>query len=233
MAKDYTIRLQKRFVEYGQLHDEFKKEVLSQSADLTIDIAKKSLRRAPKGVLKARAAGKPFLQQDQRVTTTFKSGRRKGQTREFTRRGFNSAPGSPPRHHAPGNGGLRSMTRAFLNRDEIQYGPKGFTDSWNAQNANASLPYVHEAGGTFTFTVSFKRQKKKLKPQPDRKKKKSGSDWQRIKEASDGPKKTPYLPAISYGEKRTYPARPFMTPAQAKGRNVLMRKVRNIARGIR
>lgn len=202
----------------------FAKLITEETASLAIKISQDSMKRAPKRVVKAAAAGKPFQKYDERVKTTFKSGKKAGQPREFTRRGLYSAPGNPPRHRAPGKGGLKAQTWDRVSPTEVKYGPLLFKNSYANRTNSDEHPYIHEQGGTFTRTLKFKSRKKKRSSlgRP-----KTASEFQRVKAAKA---KGNRLPARTVTGRVTYPKRPYMIPAQNKAFGKIMRKVRNIAR---
>jgi hypothetical protein len=221
-----NVRVDKKFTEFTGRYDNFKREVLLQAGKLTVDISKKSMKRVGKGIKKKVAAGKPVQQYDEKVTTTFKSGKKKGQLREFIRGGLYSAPGQPPKNRR--NPGLKAQKFVFVDRDTIRYGPLGFRDTVNAKTTNASLPYIHESGGTFMRTLKFpSRKKKKSNLGPP----KTNQDFKRLqsfKKGRKGSKDT--LPRLTVTGSVRYPKRPFMKPAQDKAHKVLQRKLKSIAR---
>ena len=215
----------KKIFERANQHSiRFAKLITEETASLAIKISRDSMRRAPKRVLKAQAAGKPFQKYDEKVTTTFKSGKRKGQVREFTRRGLYSAPGSPPRHRAPGMGGLKAQTWKRVSPTEVVYGPLLFKNSYANRTNSDEHPYIHEQGGSFTRTLKFKSRKKKRSSLG---KPKTNSEFKRVKAAKARGNR---LPATSVTGRVTYPKRPYMIPAQNKAFGKIMRKVRSIAR---
>ena len=214
----------KVFLRAQQHSESFYEKLTGETAKLAIKISRDSMKRAPKNVLKAQAAGRPFQKYDERVVTTFKSGKKKGQRREFTRKGLYSAPGSPPRHRAPGMGGLKAQTFDRVSPTEVVYGPLLFEDSYANKTNSDEHPYIHEHGGTFTRTIKFKSRKRK-KSKLGRPK--TNSEFQRVKAAK---KRGDRLPSRTAAERVRYPKRPYMIPAQNKAFGKIMRKVRSIAR---
>ena len=216
----------KVFLRAQQHSERFYEKLTGETAKLAIKISQDSMKRAPKNVLKAQAAGRPFQKYDERVVTTFKSGKKKGQRREFTRKGLYSAPGSPPRHRAPGMGGLKAQRFDRISPTEVIYGPKLFRDSYANRTNSDEHPYIHEHGGTFTRTIKFKSRKRK-KSRLGRPK--TQSEFQRVKAAK---KRGDRLPSVTVTGRVRYPKRPYMIPAQNKAFGKIMRKLTSIARSV-
>ena len=207
--------------------NKFSRKLLQETASLAIKISQDSMKRAPKKVEAAAASGKPFQKYDEKVTTTFKSGKRKGLARTFTRKGLYSAPGSPPRHRT--KPGLKAQKWVMNGPDEVIYGPLLFRNSFANQTTDEEHPFVHEVGGTFTRTIKFPSRKRK---RSNLGRPKTKSDFKRIQQAKKRRNGSDRLPATKVSGRVRYPQRPYMTPAHNKAFGKIMRKVRSISRSV-
>lgn len=164
---------------------------------LTVVIAQRSMRRAPK------SKNAPSF--DTVVNTTFKSGKRKGQRRTYTKRGKYSLPGEPPRQRSEGIN-LKSMWYDKVQFDEIVIGPIYHRTRGNIQS-NFPVPGIHEHGKRVKRTRRFPARP---------------AGFFNPASPAIGPK--------SKVETVKYPARPYMAPALKKAVSNLMRKGEKIAR---
>ena len=226
-----NVRVQADKFVFGQSRDHFNKfsrKILGETASLAIKISQDSMKRAPKKVEAAAASGKPFQKYDQKVTTTFKSGKRKGLARTFTRKGLYSAPGSPPRHRT--KPGLKAQKWEYRGDDEVVYGPLLFKNSFANRTTDEEHPYIHEVGATVTREIKFPSRKKS---RSNLGRPKTRSDFKRIQQSKkkrqlEGNR----LPATKIRGRVRYPKRPYMTPAHNKAFGKIMRKVGRISRSV-
>lgn len=126
-------------------NDRIRQAWIDHVGKLTVVIAKRSMKRAPKS--------KSAPSYDTRVNTTFKSGKRKGQRRSFIRRGKYSRPGQPPRQRSEGIN-LKSMSYDKVQFDEIVIGPIYHRTRGNAQSS-FPVPGIHERGKRVKRTRRF------------------------------------------------------------------------------
>lgn len=177
--------------------DRIRSAWLDSVGKVTVKIAQRSMKPAPTST-KAPSY-------DTVVNTTFKSGKRKGQKRTFTRRGRYSRPGEPPRVRSKGIN-LRSMAYAKVQFDEIVIGPVYHPTRGNSRSS-FPVPGIHEHG----------RRVKRTRRFPAR-----PAGFFNVSSPAIGPK--------TVSETVTYPPRPYMAPALGKAVEYLKRNGERIAR---
>ena len=170
---------------------------LDSVGKMTVKIAQRSMKPAPK------SSKAPDY--DTVVNTRFKSGKRKGQKRTFTRRGKYSRPGEPPRVRSQGIN-LKSMGYAKVQFDEIVIGPVYHPTRGNSRST-FPVPGIHEHG----------RRVKRSRRFPAR-----PAGFFNSSSPAIGPK--------TVSETVNYPKRPYMAPALGQAMEYLKRNGERIAR---
>lgn len=209
---------------YGKV-DRVQAVILDRLPGQTIQFARRSMRPV--------ASGQNAPKYNRPVATFYKSGARKGQPRNYVKRGRHSAPGTPPNYHGRRknqstgqlfNDGLRKMNKAMLSKAVAIAGPVKF-NSYGNRTQSEPVPHIQEFGGTFRKVVRLPMRKKdkSRKWGPPR----NAEDFKRIKNAK---KKSQYIPATTVRSVNTYPARPYMEPAARKAAAWLRRNGSRIAR---
>ena len=223
ISVDVRVNTDTRMVK-GKL-DRVQALILDRLPGQTIQFARRSMRPVP--------SGKNIPQYNQRIATFYKSGAKKGQPRNYVKRGRHSAPGTPPNYHGRRkskttgqvfNDGLRKMNKAMLSKSLAIAGPVYFK-SFGNMTQSEPVPHIQEFGGTFrkTYKLSSKKKTKSRGWGPPRTK----SDFKRIAAAKRKPQ---YVPAKTVRESNSYPARPYMAPAAKKAAAWLRRNGSRLAR---
>lgn len=196
--------------------------ILEETAKLGIKISQQSMKRAPK-----RKSAPRF---DTPTVGTFKSGKRKGQTRRYVKRGKFSRPGQPPRYRSSNRGqSLKNQKFAYTSKDSLIFGPM-FFKSFGNDNGDRVVPNIHEFGGLVRAQPSSRRAKKKDKrgPREGRLAASKKPKRNRVKKSAAPEVK------VQLSVNKMYPSRPFVGPAGNKAFEIIMKgRGTRIARKIR